>query len=153
MTNIFRMLAALIASMVAVIVLLSAVEGFSAVVHPFPEGMDMHSQAEMCDHVANYPHWVLALIVPMWGAIALVGTGLAGWIGNWIASAIIGVLLVVGAAFNISMLPYSLWFKVVVLLVVPAACFVGAWLGRGTRKPTAVPGPDNQGGQIDGDGS
>lgn len=133
MVTVLRTLGALVASLVAILVLLVAVEGFSAVVHPFPEGMDIHSQAEMCDHVANYPQWVLATVVPMWGAIALVGTGLAQWIGNWISSCIIGTLLLLAVAFNVSMLPYPLWFKVVVLLIVPAASLLGVWLGR--RKP------------------
>ncbi|RCS54181.1 hypothetical protein DTL42_03255 [Bremerella cremea] len=134
MTTVLRTIAAIVVSMVVVFVLVIAVEGFSAVVHPFPEGMDMHNQEEMCEHVASYPAWVLAAVVPMWGAIALVGTGLAQWIGNWIASSIIGTLLLIAVAFNVSMLPYPFWFKVVILLIVPAASLLGAWAGHPKAK-------------------
>lgn len=150
MIKVLRTIGALFASLVTVFVLLIAVEGFSAVVHPFPEGMDMHSQEEMCAHVANYPQWVLAVVVPMWGAIALVGTWLAQWIGNWISSTIVGVLLLLAVAFNVSMLPYPIWFKVIILLVVPAASVLGAWLGRGkARVASHAPQVDSSNESLD----
>lgn len=115
--------------------LLIAVEVFSAVVHPFPEGF-RHTQEEMCRHVANYPAWVLAVVVPMWGGTALLSTWLAGRIGNLISVVIVGALLLAAVAANVAMLPYPSWFSVASPLVV--LCAITA-AGRSTfrRRPAS----------------
>jgi hypothetical protein len=82
----------------------------------------------MCAHVAAYPHWVLAAVVPMWGATAFAGAWVAGSIGRWIASAIVAVLLLAALAFNVSMLPYTLWFKGVMPMAAIASLALGAWV-------------------------
>ena len=82
----------------------------------------------MCAHVAAYPHWVLAAVVPMWGATAFAGAWVAGSIGRWIASAIVAVLVLAALAFNVSMLPYTPWFKIVVPMAVIANRSLGAWV-------------------------
>ena len=105
---------------VVAFVLVVAVELFSAVVHPFPEDFSGSEEA-MCAHVANYPAWVLAVIVPMWSADAWLATWLAGRIGGLGAGVTIGVLLLAALALNLSMLPYPLWFKMIQPLLVVVA--------------------------------
>ena len=82
----------------------------------------------MCAHVAAYPHWVLAAVVPMWGATAFAGAWVAGSIGRWLASAIVAVLVLAALAFNVSMLPYTLWFKGVMPMAAIASLALGAWV-------------------------
>jgi hypothetical protein len=96
------------------------VELFSAVVHPFPDDFS-GSEEQMCEHVANYPAWVLAVIVPMWSAVAWAATWVAGRIGGLVAAVTIGVLLLAALALNLSMLPYPMWFKLVQPLMVVVA--------------------------------
>ena len=88
---------------------------------------------EMCRHVERYPPWVLAVVVPMWAVAALAGTWIAQRIGNLYSSGIVGLLLLSALALNISPLPYPIWFKVVNLLVVPAAIVAGSRFS-GRRK-------------------
>jgi hypothetical protein len=90
---------------------------------------------EMCRHVERFPPWVLAVVVPMWAVAALVGTWIARRIGNLWSSGIVGLLLVASVAFNVSKLPYPIWFKAATLLVVPAAAIAGSRLA-GRRKTT-----------------
>jgi predicted MFS family arabinose efflux permease len=74
---------------------------------------------------------VLAVIVPIWGAAALVSTWIAGRLGNLASTLVVGLLLVAAVAFNLSMLPYPIWFKVACLVVIPAAAVAGGYRRRG----------------------
>src|SRR5262245_47437869 len=105
--------------------LIIGVEGFSAVVHPLPKDFG-GTMEEMCRHVERYPQWVLAVVVPMWAAAALVGAWIAQRIGNLYSSGIVGLLLLSALVFNVSKLPYPIWFKAVTLLVIPAAAIAGS---------------------------
>ena len=120
-----RNLAAVCVGMVVAFLLLVGVELFSAVVHPLPRNFG-GTQAEMCQHVANYPQWVLAVVVPMWAFTAFLGTWVARKIGGFYTALTVGLLLFAALVLNISMLPYPIWFKIVDSLVIPAAVFAGS---------------------------
>jgi hypothetical protein len=61
------------------------VEFYSDKAHPLlPESA--HSVEAVCAHVAAYPAWVLATVVPMWAAPAFVAAWVAGTLG-WRISA------------------------------------------------------------------
>lgn len=130
MKNALRTIAGLLAGLLVAFVLVIAVEMFSAVVHPFPEDFGGTTE-EVCRHVERYPPWVLAVAVLMWAATAFAGVWTAGKVGNLIASTIVGLLLLAAVAFNLSMLPYPLWFKVGNLIAIPAAILIGI---RGFRR-------------------
>jgi len=120
-----RTLAGTVIGLFLAFVLIVGVEGFSAVLHPLPKDFG-GTMEEMCRHVERYPQWVLAAVVPMWAVAALVGTWIAKRIGNLYAAGIVGLLLLSALVFNLSKLPYPIWFKVVNLLVVPAAIVAGS---------------------------
>jgi hypothetical protein len=127
MTTIFRSFVAIVAGVLAAFVLVVAVELFSAVVHPVPPDFG-GTMEEMCEHVARYPTWVLALAVPAWGLAAFVSTWTANKIGNRGSAIFVGLLLLAAVVFNISKLPYPIWFKVMSLLVIPTALVLGSLL-------------------------
>jgi hypothetical protein len=129
-------LAAVVAGMVVAFVLIIAVEMFSDIVHPLPADFG-GTQAEMCQHVARYPQWVLAVVVPMWAVSAFAGTWIAARIGGLYSALFVGVLLFAGLVLNISMLPYPMWFKIADLLAIPAAVFVGIRLARRPKPADA----------------
>ncbi len=131
-----RTLAGTVLGLVVAFVLIVVVEGFSAVVHPLPKDFG-GTMEEVCRHVERYPQWVLAAVVPMWAIAALVGTGIAQKIGKVYAAGLVGLVLLSALVFNLSMLPYPIWFKVVNLLVIPAAMVGGSRLSR--RPKTVVP--------------
>ncbi len=123
-----------VVGLIVAFILILGVEAFGGVVHPIPEGFDGSTEA-MCRHVERFPGWVLAAVVPMWGLTALVGTWLARRVGTLYAAGIVGLLLTAAVVLNISMLPYPIWFKISVVIAVPAAGFVGGRLAR--RRSTA----------------
>ena len=96
------------------------VELLSNTLYPLPSGAEGDYE-QVCVHVANYPTWLLGVVVVAWGAIALIGTWIALRIGNAHASILLGLLLAAAAILNVTMLPYPIWFKVAILIAVPVA--------------------------------
>ena len=131
-----RVFAAIVLSIACAMALLIAVELYSSIVHPFPEGFS-GSMEEMCQHVARYPHWVLATVVLMWGAIAFLSTWIAGRVGNRACAILIGTLLLAGVVMNVSMLPYPLWFKILMPIAIVIANILG-FVALPVRKPIAA---------------
>jgi hypothetical protein len=135
-----RTLAATLLALFIAFVLIVAVEVFGAVVHPLPKDFG-GTMEEMCRHVERFPQWVLAVVVPMWAVAALVSTWIAQRIGNVYSFGIVGLLLLSALVFNLSKLPYPIWFKVVNLIVIPAAILAGSRFSG--RRKTAVRGEVN----------
>ncbi len=120
MTTVPRAVIAISAAIIVAFVLLVAIELFSAVVHPLPSDFG-NTTEETCADVERYPTWVLAIVVPMWAGTAAASTWIAARLGNLACGLAIGLLLLAALIFNISMLPYPLWFKIACLIAIPAA--------------------------------
>ena len=122
-----RTLFAVIAGIAIAFVLLVAVEWFSSIVHPIPADF----KGTIPDHVRQYPHWVLGVVVLAWGATALAAVWVASRFGNTLAGWIVALLLAWALVYNLTQLPYPLWFKIVMLICFAIACLLG--LRRGKR--------------------
>ncbi len=120
MIAVLRAVGAIAAAIVVALVLVVAVELFSAVVHPLPPDFRGTSE-EMCAHIERYPEWVLALVVPMWAGTAVASTWIAARLGNLACSLVVGLLFLAALISNISMLPYPLWFKIACLIAIATA--------------------------------
>ena len=129
----WRTLLAVVAGMALAFVLIVAVEMFSAVVHPFPPGFDPNAPGSVSAHVQRYPGWVLAVAGLMWGATAAAAAWVASRIGGRLAGAILTLLLAAALAFNLSMLPYVMWFKVAMPAAFSVACLLGIRTGARPR--------------------
>jgi hypothetical protein len=81
-----------------------AVELFGAIVHPTPSGFT-GTKEEMCEHVARFPQWVLAVVVVAWSATAFVSTWVATRLGRRLPGRIVALVLLCAVIFNVSMLP------------------------------------------------
>lgn len=68
MKSILMTIVGIVAGMILAFVLVIGVEGFSAIVHPLPADFK-GTMDEMCQHVARYPHWVLGVVVLLWGRL------------------------------------------------------------------------------------
>lgn len=136
MKTALRTLLGVTAGMALAFVLVIAVELFSAVVHPLPPGFT-GTMDEMCQHVARYPHWVLGIVVPVWSATAFVSTWVATRIGGRMAGIAVSLILTIAIVFNISMLPYAMWFKVVMLSCFSVACYLGGMRRAQIPSPAA----------------
>jgi hypothetical protein len=126
-----RTLLAVLLGMALALVLVIAVEMFGAVVHPFPADFN----GNIPDHVRRYPHWILAVVVLLWGATAAAATWVASRVGNRLAGTVVALLLAWALIFNLAMLPYTLWFKVVMFSVFPIACLLGIINGKRRQSP------------------
>jgi hypothetical protein len=124
MATAFRAFCSIVVGVALAFALVIAVELVSAVVHPLPPDFD-GSMDEMCQHVARYPDWVLALVVFAWGGTTFASTWVTKWIGNRPCAACVGLFLFAAVVFNIAMLPYPMWFKVAILIAIPAAIYLG----------------------------
>ncbi len=126
MNRALRIIGGVIAGCLVAFIMLIVVEVFGAIVYPTPPNFS-GTMEEMCEHVVSYPQWVLAIVVPAWGATAFAGPWIAKRIGGRGAALSVGMLLIAGVVFNVSKLPYPLWFKVACLVLIPAAVWAASW--------------------------
>jgi hypothetical protein len=81
----------------------------------------------------------------MWGATAAAATWVASRFGGRPAGAVVTLLLAAALAFNLSMLPYVMWFKIAMPAAFFAACLLGIGFGRRAPSPVGAgntaPGP------------
>ncbi|HUE74607.1 MAG TPA: hypothetical protein VMP01_27315 [Pirellulaceae bacterium] len=133
MVTILRTVGAIIAGIVLALGLVIAVELWSNVVHPLPPGFE-HTPEAMCAHVERYPQWVLAIAAAAWGATTYASTWVASRLGNWVSGGLVGLLLLAAVLFNMSMLPYPVWFEAANVIVFPLAILLGL---RGARRRQA----------------
>lgn len=124
--------AVVILSILVAILLLAAVEWIGLVLHPFPEDF-AGTREEVMEQVANYPTAILALLGGVgWGITMVVATWLATRLSTSRHTAHgigIGVVLLAAALFNMSMLPYPLWFWILELIVLPLGIYLGIKMG------------------------
>src|SRR5262245_26565899 len=139
--SIFRSLGSVVAGLVLAFALLAAAEGYSEFAYPFPTGYDEQDFMEVCKaHVAKYPTGVLAVCTAIWALAPLGGSWLATILGTRRHPAhgyVVGTLLLALAVMNMLMLPYPIWFPIVVLVTFPLLTIVGARLAA--AKLTAQP--------------
>lgn len=142
--TVIRSLLAFAVGITVAFILVVGVELASSVLHPLPSDFN-ETMEEMCKHVANYPTWVLALVVPSWGLTATLSTWIAGRLGNIYSSGSLSLLLIAAVALNVSMLPYAIWFKIVILLAVPISSLVGMRLNSRNIKSSLDLATDEHG--------
>jgi MFS family permease len=136
--SILRSVGSVVAGLVAAFIPIIAAEVFSSIYHPFPPGVDP-SDYEVCKaHVARYPTWVLAACTAIWAAALLAGSWLATRLGTARHPAhglVVGAILLALAGLNMAMLPYPIWFPVVILLTFPLGTILGVRLANSPRVP------------------
>src|SRR5262245_52654466 len=116
---ILRGVGSVLAGLVLAFVFIFAAEIFSEIVYPFPPGADTSNIEVVKAQVAGYPTWVLAAGAAFWAAAPFSGAWLATRLGTAhhpVHGIIVGLVLLALAICNISMLPYPVWFPVVILL-------------------------------------
>lgn len=123
-----RTLTAVLAGLASAFALIVGIEMLAEIAHPAaPFKGDIPAQ------VRQYPHWVLALVVLAWGATGAIATWLAARIGQRLAGSIVAGLLTLAVYANISMLPYTVWFQILMGVTFPIACWLG--LRRSALNP------------------
>jgi hypothetical protein len=137
MATVFRSVGAIVAGLLVAFALVIGVELFGAAVHPVPADFGGTTE-EMCQHVERYPAWVLAVVVPAWAGIAFVSTRIAGKLANRGSALLVGLLLLAALIFNLSMLPYPIWFKVANLIAMPCAILASLYLSGRLARTTSV---------------
>ncbi|TWT77407.1 hypothetical protein Pla123a_20680 [Posidoniimonas polymericola] len=150
MRTVLRFVAAVVLGLALSLIGVIAVEFYSSIVHPFPPGIqqmeDPEKQMEaMCVHVANYPGWVLASVVPMWLGTVCLGVYAARRIQGVAAALTVAAPLFLALGLNLSMLPYPWWFTAAMLVGFPIA----VWLVFTASQPRAVgEGPEQDAKEV-----
>ena len=138
--SILRSIGSVIAGLALAFAVLVAAEGYSELAYPFPTGYDSKDMMEVCKaHVAKYPTGVLAICTAIWSLAPLCGSWLATILGTSRHKAhgyVVGAVLLALAGMNMLMLPYPIWYPIVILLTFPLGTIVGARLAA-KEKPTA----------------
>ncbi len=138
MWNILKTLGAFGSGIIVAFACIIIVELVSNALYPLPADFDQTPE-QICLHVASFPAWVLAFVVFAWGLIGCFSCWVARRIGNVVSATMLGVLLVAAVGLNLSMLPYAMWFKIVIAIVMPSACLLGAWIAARGQSRDAQP--------------
>src|SRR5262245_14519800 len=140
MISILRSLGCVIAGLALAFVFIAAAEFFSSIFHPWPSDIDPTDMEACRAHVARYPTWVLAACTAIWAIGPFAGAWLATRIGAARHAAhgvAVGVILLLLALFNISMLPYPNWFPIVTILAFILGTLFGTHLAQPPRTSKA----------------
>jgi hypothetical protein len=133
MKTVLRWILGVVAGLALAFVLVVGVELFSAVVHPVPADFT-GTMEEICEHVAQYPDWILGVAVIAWSAITFASVWVATRIGYRTGGLLVAFMLAAAIVMNISMLPYALWFEVVMLSCFVVAAYLGLSRGGATLQ-------------------
>ena len=131
---IFRGTGAIIAGLIVATMFAMGVEYMGSILHPFPVGADPSNIEAIRAHVARYPAGVLLLASLGWGLGTLASSWLATRLGpnrRAVYGVAVGLILLALAVYNMSMLPYPVWFWISNFIVLPAGFCFGARLARG----------------------
>src|SRR5262245_235705 len=143
--SLLRSIGNVLAGLALAFVFVVAAEVVGSIFHPFPPDVDP-TDLEACKaHVARFPTWVLAVGAAIWVAAPLFGSWLATLLGSARHPAhgiVVGVILLSLAGFNMSMLPYPIWFPIVIVLTFPLATILGIRLAKAPpTSPASIPPP------------
>jgi len=133
MMNILRSIGAVVVSFVVALALIVLTEFVTLNLHPFPTGADTSDQTVISDHVAKFPHWILAISAVAWLITAFVAAWVATRLGpnrHPTHGYVIGAILFLAAAFNMLSLPYQLWFEIVIFLGIPLVTYLGVMFAK-----------------------
>lgn len=127
---------AVVLSLAAAVGLFVAVEGISAILHPWPADFGGTFE-EVARQVESYPAWVLALLGGVgYGATMLICTFVATRVSlnrnTWFGYGV-GIFLFAMVIYNMVMLPYPIWFWLLMLTVLPSAAYFGTRLASEKR--------------------
>ena len=132
--SLVRSIGSVLLGLIVALALVIAVEGISAVLHPFPPDFS-NTREEVIAHVANCPVWILVLLGGVgWAVTAFAATWLSTRLGTARHAGhgyTVGLILLAAAVFNMSMLPYPIWFWVLDLIALPLAICIGTRLAQG----------------------
>ena len=129
MKKVLWVIAGVVAGIVVFFAVFMAVEGFSAIVHPYPPDFQ-GTHEEIVRQVETYPAWVLVVVIPMWMAMIYLTAWTAGKVGGIVSYAIISVLMTVALFCNLTMLPYPVWFPISMGVTGPLALYLGLPKGK-----------------------
>ena len=141
-----RSILGFLAGAIVAMIVITAVEGLSSLMHPMPEGMDPRNTQQVREFVATLPPSAFVMVILAWSLGALAGGWLAGRIAGRSAGVhgmTVGLLLMLGAIVNMALIPgHPAWAWVCGILLPPAFGYLGGWLGRTARpaRPDATAG-------------
>ena len=122
---------------VLVVVLADALVGS---IYPLPAGIDPDDKARFTEAIAALPTPAFVLLVAGWAFAAGVGAYLAARLAarsRVVHGLIVALFVLVATVANLAAIPHPVWLWPAAIVLIPAAGWVAARLGAGSRA--AVP--------------
>ncbi len=136
-----RTVFAVILSVVVAFGLVAAIESVSSILHPWPEDFAGTAE-EIARQVETYPAWVLVLLGGIgYGATMLICTFIATRISldrNPRHGYGVGLFLFAMVILNLTVLPYPIWYWVLMFTALPLAAYFGTNLASKNQVPATV---------------
>ncbi|MEM6641088.1 MAG: hypothetical protein AAF610_14440 [Pseudomonadota bacterium] len=108
------------------------IEGVGGILHPWPEDFGGTFE-EIAAQVRSYPVWVLALLGGVgYGCTMFLVTFITARFSlgrNRALGLAVGALLFAMVVYNLSILPYPVWYWILMLTVLPASAYLGSRMG------------------------
>lgn len=137
MPTILRQLLAVVLGVAVAMLVVTAGDALSRVIHPLPPGLDFSNTDAVRAAIAGMPVVAFLTLVAGWSAAAGIGAWIAARLAVTRRSAmgmLVAGVLVAATAANLAMLPHPTWMWPVALVAVPVAGFVGARAGASTAR-------------------
>jgi hypothetical protein len=134
-----RSLLGVLAGAVVAVVMIMIVESIGMFLYPLPAGVDPTDSAALAAAVPSLPLGAFLFVLASWvlgaGAGALVALRVARGPARWPGLAV-GCLVLLGAAYNIMVIPHPTWFVGAAAVgIVAATLLATARRGRATGSP------------------
>jgi hypothetical protein len=136
--NFLRSLVSIVAGMLVAGACVAGVEALGHRIYPVPAGIDVKDPAVLRDLVAQLPTGTVVSVLVAWIVGSLAGAWVAARLARQLPvghAAVIGALVLAGAAANMLLIPHPAWMWAGALVGIPLAAYLGGrWAGR--RQPT-----------------
>ena len=131
---------AVILSIAVAFGLFMLIEGIGSILHPWPADFSGTFE-EVAHQVETYPAWVLVLLGGVgYTAIMLICTFIATRLAHnripWYGYGV-GLFLFAMVVFNLTKLPYPIWYWVLMFAVLPPAAYFGTKLASKANSKLA----------------
>ena len=136
-----RRVLAVVAGLVAMFVIVIAVELLGPLFHPIPAGLDPKDNAALGAWVASAPFSAQAVIVAAWFLGALGGGWVARRLSGWVAAAwIVAFLDAALALTTLFRFEHPLWMQIGAVVAPALGGWLATRLGAGARAADPIDG-------------
>jgi hypothetical protein len=121
----------LLAGLAAAAAAIAAIEALGHMIYPLPPGLNVHDRAQLTAYIETLPLPAFLFVLAAWAGGVFAGAGTVALLVKQPSPfyiVIITGLVLLGAIGNMLMLPHPMWFMLAVMVLIPAAGYLGCRL-------------------------